>query len=159
MVATASLCVLGCRGFGTQNVSFTDTGLRLDERRLVESTVSTLYGMALLTKSASWLWIERKCEIEWEKCDHQHKFQFYLSVSFIPLSSPIHFEGFMHIWHTLHQILDSRMPSPVNSSRTNSIYTFLSMLYTKIRLLLWQSKTIWLSREPLAAQLFRPDQM
>lgn len=55
VVANASLCVLGCRGFivGTQNVSFTDTGLRFDERKLVESTVSTLYGMALLTKSAS----------------------------------------------------------------------------------------------------------
>lgn len=52
----ASLCVLGCRGFivGTQKVSLTDDdGLRFDERKLVESTVSTLYGMALFVKSAS----------------------------------------------------------------------------------------------------------
>lgn len=59
VVGNASLCVLGCRGFaivGTQNVSFTDdAGLRFDERKLVESTVSTLYGMALLVRSASWL--------------------------------------------------------------------------------------------------------
>lgn len=59
VVGNASLCVLGWRGFaivGTQNVSFTDdAGLRFDERKLVESTVSTLYGIALLVKSASWL--------------------------------------------------------------------------------------------------------
>lgn len=56
VVAITSLCVLECRGFivGTQNVSFTDdTGLRFDERKLVESTVSTLYGMALFVKRAS----------------------------------------------------------------------------------------------------------
>lgn len=57
--------MLGCRGFivGTQNVSFTDdTGLRFDERRLVESTVSTLYGMAVFVKSASWLEDDREDE-------------------------------------------------------------------------------------------------
>lgn len=56
VVAIASLCVLACLGFivGTQNVSFTDdTGLRFDERKLVESTVSTLYGTPLFVKSAS----------------------------------------------------------------------------------------------------------
>lgn len=56
VVAITSLCVLGCRGLdivGTQNVSFTDTGLRFDERKLVESTVSTLYGIALVTSNAS----------------------------------------------------------------------------------------------------------
>lgn len=67
VVAIASLWVLGCRGFivGTQNVSFSDdTGLRFDERKLVESTVSTLYGMALFVKSASWL--REECRIRFD---------------------------------------------------------------------------------------------
>lgn len=40
---------------GIQNVSLTDTGLRLDDRILVVSTLSTLYGMLLEASNASWL--------------------------------------------------------------------------------------------------------
>lgn len=57
VLAIASPYVADCRWpVGTQNVSLTDTGLRFDDRKLVESIVSTLYGiLPPATKSASWL--------------------------------------------------------------------------------------------------------
>lgn len=139
MVATASLCVLGSRGWivGTQNVSFTDTGLRFDERKLVESTLSTLYGMALFTKSASWLWKNGKYHVT-----------ININFNFIPFISL-----------TSHQTPGSRMPSPISSFQTNSICTFSSKLYKEIHLLQWQWGTIWLSKVPLEALLYRLDRM
>lgn len=65
MVAIASLNVPEWRCWlvvGIQNVSFTDTGLRFDERILLESIVSTLYGIGFPTKSASWLIYSSRAE-------------------------------------------------------------------------------------------------
>lgn len=40
---------------GIQNVSLVETGLRFDERILVESRLSTLYGILPVANKASWL--------------------------------------------------------------------------------------------------------
>lgn len=148
VVGNASLCVLGCRGLmvGTQNVSFTDdTGLRFDERKLVESTVSTLYGMALFDKSASWL--ETKM-IEWT-CEN-----------FESENSSFHVHSFFcekySVWkisQTWPQTPDFHMPFPVDFSQTNSIYTSSSRLYREKRPPQWQWETIWSNKVPPVPEL------